>query len=78
MGAAWIARLFTLREWRRRGIGEALLHEAFGTFWRDGKRTISLGVDAESDTGAQRLYERVGMHVHWGAIIFEKVLDDVA
>jgi mycothiol synthase len=74
MGVAWIARVFTRREWRRRGLGEALLHDAFGSFWQLGKRTVGLGVDAQSDTGAHRLYERVGMHVHWGAVIFEKVL----
>ena len=74
LGVAWVARLFTRREWRRRGLGEALLHDAFGTFWRLGKRTVGLGVDAQSDTGAQRLYERAGMHVHWGAVVFEKEL----
>ena len=74
LGVAWLARLFTRREWRRRGVGEALLYDAFGAFWRLGKRTIGLGVDAQSDTGAQRLYERVGMHVHWGAVVFEKEL----
>ena len=75
MGAGWIGRLVTARAWRRRGVGEALLHDAFGKFWRRGTRTVGLGVDAESDTGAQRLYERVGMHVHWSAVVFEKVLD---
>lgn len=74
MGAAWISRLFTRRDWRRRGLGESLLQDAFGAFWRAGKRTVGLGVDAQSDTGAQRLYERVGMHVHWGAVVFEKDL----
>jgi mycothiol synthase len=74
LGVPWIARLFTRREWRRRGLGEALLYDAFGTFWRLGKRTVGLGVDAQSDTGAQRLYERAGMHVHWGAVVFEKEL----
>ena len=74
LGVAWLARLFTRREWRRRGVGEALLYDAFGGFWRLGKPTIGLGVDAQSDTGAQRLYERVGMHVHWGAVVFEKEL----
>jgi ribosomal protein S18 acetylase RimI-like enzyme len=73
-GAAWVSRLFTVREWRRRGIGEALLYDAFGKFWRDGLREVGLGVDAQSDTGANRLYERVGMHVHWGAVVFEKSL----
>jgi mycothiol synthase len=75
MGAGWVGRLFTARRWRRRGVGEALLRDAFGAFWRRGTRTVGLGVDAQSDTGAQRLYERVGMHVHWSAVVFEKVLD---
>jgi mycothiol synthase len=73
-GAAWVSRLFTIREWRRHGIGEALLYDAFGKFWREGLREVGLGVDAQSDTGANRLYERVGMHVHWGAVVFEKLL----
>jgi mycothiol synthase len=73
-GAADVSRLFTRREWRRRGLGEALLYELFGAFWRGGKRVIGLGVDATSDTGADRLYRRVGMHVHWGAVVFEKAL----
>ena len=72
LGVAWLARLFTVRDWRRRGLGEALLYDVFGSFWRLGKRTVGLGVDAASDTGAQRLYERAGMHVHWGAVVFEK------
>jgi mycothiol synthase len=72
LGVPWIARLFTRREWRRRGVGEVLLYDAFGQFWRRGRRTVGLGVDAQSDTGAQRLYERVGMHVHWGAVVFDK------
>lgn len=73
-GVAWISRVFTARDWRRRGIGEALLHDAFGKFWREGRREVGLGVDAESNTGANRLYERAGMHVHWGAVVFEKNL----
>jgi hypothetical protein len=32
-------------------------------------------VDATSATGADRLYERVGMHVHWAAVVFEKRID---
>jgi GNAT superfamily N-acetyltransferase len=75
MGAAWVGRLFTRSDWRRRGVGDALLKDAFGKFWRAGKRTVGLGVDAQSDTGANRLYERAGMHVHWGAVVFEKVVD---
>jgi mycothiol synthase len=73
-GAAGVSRLFTRRDWRRRGLGEALLLDAFGAFWRGGKRTVGLGVDATSETGADRLYRRAGMHVHWGAVVFEKQL----
>jgi ribosomal protein S18 acetylase RimI-like enzyme len=74
-GVAEVARLFTRREWRRRGLGEVLLHDAFGLFWRGGRRVVGLGVDATSNTGANRLYERAGMHVHWGAVVFEKRFD---
>jgi GNAT superfamily N-acetyltransferase len=73
-GVAWVSRLFTVRDWRRRGLGEALLHDAFGKFWRQGRPVVGLGVDAQSETGANRLYERVGMRVHWGAVVFEKAL----
>jgi len=71
-GVAWLSRLFTRRAWRRRGIGDALLADAFGKFWADGRRTIGLGVDAQNETGATHLYERAGMHVAWGAAVFEK------
>jgi GNAT superfamily N-acetyltransferase len=73
-GVAWVSRLFTVREWRRRGLGEALLRDAFGKFWAEGRTTVGLGVDATSDTGANRLYERAGMHVNWAAVVFEKAL----
>lgn len=57
----WVGTLGVLRPYRRRGLGEALLAESFGTFWRRGVRRVVLGVDSESLTGATRLYTRVGM-----------------
>lgn len=59
----WVAVLAVRRPWRRRGLGEALLREAFVAFAELGKRAAGLGVDAENTTGAVALYERVGMHV---------------
>jgi len=59
----WVGSLGVRRPWRGRGLGEALLRHAFGAFHRDGRRTVALGVDAASLTGATRLYERAGMHV---------------
>lgn len=77
-GGGWVDALFTRREWRRRGVGEALLLDAFGKFWARGTRRVGLGVDAQNPTGATRLYERVGMRVEWAAVIYEKEVGDGA
>jgi mycothiol synthase len=66
------------RPWRRRGLGAALLAEAFGKFWARGERSVGLSVDAESDTGAFRLYERAGMRAEMAWVMFEKKLDSGA
>jgi mycothiol synthase len=58
-----VEELGVRRAWRKRGIGVALLHHAFGEYYRRGIYKVSLGVDTESLTGATRLYERAGMHV---------------
>lgn len=68
----YINILGVLRPWRKRGIGLALLSQAFSEFYRRGKRMAGLGVDAESLTGALRLYENAGMHVHQAFERFEK------
>jgi mycothiol synthase len=62
------------RHWRRRGLGEALLRHSFGEFHRRGYPRVILGVDADSPTGAPRLYERAGMHVVRRIDFYEKVL----
>ena len=60
--------------WRRRGLGLALLRQAFTWFWERGERRVGLGVDAENPTDALRLYERAGMRAVWQADVHEKVL----
>jgi len=70
----WIGSIGVRKPWRRRGLGLALLHYAFGEFWRRGERTIGLGVDAENPTGATRLYERAGMRVTLEYVVCEKRL----
>ncbi len=57
----YVGLLGVRREARGRGIGEALLRRSFVTFHALGKRGAQLVVDSESSTGANRLYERVGM-----------------
>jgi ribosomal protein S18 acetylase RimI-like enzyme len=70
----WIGTLGVRPRWRRRGIGEALLRASFGEFARRGETRVALGVDAQSPTGATRLYERAGMRVLYEVAIFEKDL----
>ena len=57
----WVRVLGVRRPWRRRGLGRALLLHAFSEFRRRGLVAAGLGVDSESETGAHRLYESVGM-----------------
>jgi ribosomal protein S18 acetylase RimI-like enzyme len=70
----WVNTLAVRRPWRKRGIGLALLRHAFGEFYRRGQCMAGLGVDAENLTGALRLYENAGMHVHHAFDLFEKEL----
>jgi mycothiol synthase len=70
----WVHVLGVRRAWRRAGIGLALLHHAFAEFYRRGVQSVYLGVDAQSLTGATRLYERAGMHVVKDDIQYEKEL----
>jgi len=72
---AWVRGLGVRRSWRGRGLGMALLRHAFGAFYARGYRSAGLGVDAQSPTGATRLYERAGMRVTERYITLEKVLE---
>ena len=58
----WVDILGVRRPWRRKGLGLALLHHSFGEFYLRGKRKVGLEVDAQSLTGATRLYSKAGMH----------------
>lgn len=70
----WVNTLGVRRPWRRRGLGKALLRLAFGELYRRGMRSVGLGVDAQSLTGATRLYERAGMRITLEAARYEKEL----
>jgi mycothiol synthase len=62
-GRGWIGDLAVRSAWRGRGIGEALLRDAFRLFAGRGLRRAMLNVDAGNATGATRLYEHAGMRV---------------
>lgn len=70
----WVNSLGVRRPWRRRGVAKALLHHSFGELRRRGQARIGLDVDADSLTGATRLYEQAGMRAFRQTIFFEKEL----
>jgi mycothiol synthase len=70
----WVGTVGVRRPWRRTGVALALLHHSFGEFYRRGRKRVSLGVDAQSLTGATRVYERAGMHVQHRNALYIKEL----
>jgi len=73
-GRGHVNSLGVRRAYRRRGLGLALLLHAFGEFYRRGVREVDLSVDAESRTGAPRLYGRAGMLITKSYVLYRKEL----
>ncbi len=69
--SGWVQNLAVLREHRRRGVGRALLGEAFGIYAAKGHTTAGLGVDLENPTQAIKLYTGVGMTPAYRANVYE-------
>lgn len=70
----WVRNLAVLREYRRRGVGAALLRRAFAAYTAKGYDCAGLGVDLENPTEAERLYRSVGMTPVYEADVFERVV----
>lgn len=73
-GIGFIDAVGVRREYRRRGLAQAMLYRSFAAFWDRGLRTVELDVDGESLTNAVALYEKVGMRIHRKLMSYEKVL----
>jgi GNAT superfamily N-acetyltransferase len=71
-----IGSLSVRRPFRGRGIGKALLYHALGAFYRRGTRRVVTDTDAQSFTGADRMYQRAGMAIFRREQLYEKVLRD--
>ncbi|MBK6432077.1 GNAT family N-acetyltransferase [Candidatus Amarolinea dominans] len=74
LDGGWVRLLSVRRPWRRLGLGQALLQQAFGEFYRRGRPWVGLGVDASNPTGATRLYERAGMAVSKQFDLYQKMV----
>ncbi|MDQ6682771.1 MAG: GNAT family N-acetyltransferase [Chloroflexota bacterium] len=75
-GSGSVNSLAVRRPWRRRGLGRAILVHSFAEFWGRGTRSVALGVDGASLTGATRLYESAGMYVREMYDMVTKTLRD--
>ncbi|MFS0774973.1 GNAT family N-acetyltransferase [Neobacillus sp. 3P2-tot-E-2] len=64
------------REYRKHGIGKALLLHTFGIAYQRNQKTILLYVDSDSLTNANRLYQQVGMKPHSQTAVYMKELID--
>ena len=62
------------RSWRGRGLGLALLRRTLAEYLRRGVKSVELSVDAESATGAPRLYRRAGFGVKESYVLYRKEL----
>jgi mycothiol synthase len=71
-GGGYVGAIGVRRPWRGKGYAKALLLYTFREFYGRGMPRVSLGVDAQSPTGATHLYERVGMVVEAENVVFEK------
>lgn len=74
----WVKNLAVLREYRRRGVGAALLGRAFACYAAKGREYAGLGVDLSNPTEAARLYRAVGMSAAYESDIFERTLKAAA
>jgi ribosomal protein S18 acetylase RimI-like enzyme len=70
----YVSLLGVRRPYRRRGVGEALLLHACAELYARGRKGADLHADADSLTGATRLYSRVGMTAHPRFATWEKEL----
>jgi ribosomal protein S18 acetylase RimI-like enzyme len=59
----WVRQLAVARDWRGKGVGTALLRQAFRDFARRGKPVAGLVVDSYNRSGAQKFYLGVGMRI---------------
>jgi len=71
-GGGYVGAIGVRPAWRGQGLAKALLQRTFREFWHRGITRVTLDVDAQNETGAVRLYERVGMHVDSCGVAFEK------
>lgn len=71
----WLHSVFTRRQWRKRGLANALIARSLAVIKERGMDTGILGVDADNPSGALGLYERNGFVVAERSTAWRRRLD---
>jgi mycothiol synthase len=72
----YVAGVSVRRPWRRRGLARALLASSLVASREAGYTSASLGVDADSPTGATALYTSLGFRPERSFVAYRKPLED--
>jgi mycothiol synthase len=73
----WLHSVFVRRQWRRRGVGRAIVLRSLQVFRDAGMTSAGLGVDADNPTGALSLYTGTGFEVEQRSSAYRKSLTSV-
>lgn len=73
-GEGWIRWIGVREQYRRLGLGEALMLDQFRRYWEAGVRRIGLGFDQTNLSDPERLYRRVGMTPVMVTALYRKMI----
>lgn len=71
----WIDKLATVSAWRGCGVASSLIAHALDAYRRDGLTHAALDVDSTSQTGANRLYERLGFRASRTTVMYSLTVE---
>ena len=71
----WVQTLATLRPWRGRGLGSALIARALAAYAAAGLTHASIGVDSDNPSGAARLYRQLGFQLSRRSVVHQLALN---
>jgi mycothiol synthase len=72
----WCENISTRPAWRGKGVASALICRALRALRDRGMTEAALGVDAQNETGALRLYEAMGFRAVFREVEWRRPLDD--
>lgn len=73
-GTGYMSSLAVRSDWRGRGVGPALLRDAFAALRERGQMRVLISLDADAAPEMVRMFEAAGMRVHEQHDWFEKAL----